>query len=305
MNKAYVYELVVDGIVRYIGKGTNGRLNVHLKIAKGINKRRARGEKVKTTKFYNKLAKEVLNKVIISSKIIIANLSDEEAFEQEVIAIASFPNGQLWNVMTGGNGATAEYTKGLWADPIWRKRQEKLLKEKWDDPIYRERMLKARQDPEVRARISQTLLVYFSDPENRKRQSESLKDAHVKNPELRKAQGEKVTEAWAKNHEKFSKAVTAHWEDPEQRKRQSEAAKANWADPEKHARYSASHKAVWDEPGKREAQAERIKLQFSDPILREKLIANNPRNKGNRHSEETKLKMSIARKKYYEMRSEM
>ena len=38
----YVYALYVDGIVRYIGKGSNGRVHFHVIEAQRINRRRPR-----------------------------------------------------------------------------------------------------------------------------------------------------------------------------------------------------------------------------------------------------------------------
>jgi hypothetical protein len=42
-NQFYVYAIYVDGIVRYIGKGSNGRVHFHVIEAERINRRRALG----------------------------------------------------------------------------------------------------------------------------------------------------------------------------------------------------------------------------------------------------------------------
>jgi hypothetical protein len=39
----YVYAIYVDGVIRYIGKGSNGRVHFHVIEARRINSRRARG----------------------------------------------------------------------------------------------------------------------------------------------------------------------------------------------------------------------------------------------------------------------
>jgi hypothetical protein len=42
-KRCYVYAIHVSGVVRYIGKGGNGRLHFHVIEARRINGRRARG----------------------------------------------------------------------------------------------------------------------------------------------------------------------------------------------------------------------------------------------------------------------
>jgi hypothetical protein len=61
----YVYAICVDGVVRYIGKGSNGRVHFHVIEAGRINRRRARGANTDrtATKFYRKLAEAILQEV--------------------------------------------------------------------------------------------------------------------------------------------------------------------------------------------------------------------------------------------------
>jgi hypothetical protein len=42
-QRFYVYAIYVDGVVRYIGKGSNGRVHFHMIEARRMNSRRALG----------------------------------------------------------------------------------------------------------------------------------------------------------------------------------------------------------------------------------------------------------------------
>jgi hypothetical protein len=48
-KRFYVYAIYVDEVVRYIGKGSNGRMYFHVIEAQRINGRRARGAKTDQT----------------------------------------------------------------------------------------------------------------------------------------------------------------------------------------------------------------------------------------------------------------
>ena len=74
-NGAYVYALMVDGVVRYIGKGRNGRRFEHEKEARRINRKRAAGQKVNASLLYNKLAKAICEGRVISN-----DMTDEQAY---------------------------------------------------------------------------------------------------------------------------------------------------------------------------------------------------------------------------------
>jgi hypothetical protein len=128
--KAYVYAILVDGIVRYIGKGSGDRMRYHLKIVRSIVRRRAAGEAVSTTKFYNRLAKSWRAGADIQMHVIADGLTDQEAFDREVVEIAS-ANG-LWNEAPGGHGFSAEQ----WADPAFQAKMRKREESK-RTPEYR------------------------------------------------------------------------------------------------------------------------------------------------------------------------
>ncbi len=121
---AFVYAIMVDGVIRYIGKGTTLRRPLyHVKAASAINAKRAIGLKVKALKFHNRLAKALREGAKIEHIILVEGLSDKRAFAREVIEISTRRG--LWNEDAGGKGVSSNLRKTLWRD----------------DPTYREKML--------------------------------------------------------------------------------------------------------------------------------------------------------------------
>ena len=87
LRQCYVYEIRIDGVVRYIGKGRNGRIYSHLIDAK----RTARRPDVKihslSPHFRKMLVSAVRRGFIIAENMVASNLTDGEAYkiEQEMI----------------------------------------------------------------------------------------------------------------------------------------------------------------------------------------------------------------------------
>jgi hypothetical protein len=86
-RQCYVYEIRIDGVVRYIGKGRNGRIYSHLIDAK----RTASRSEVKignlSPHFRKMLVSAVRRGLNIAEVIVASNLTDGEAYtiEQEMI----------------------------------------------------------------------------------------------------------------------------------------------------------------------------------------------------------------------------
>src|SRR5437660_9757486 len=80
-QRFYVYAIQVDGVVRYIGKGSNGREHFHAIEARRINSRWARGANTNgtTTNFYRKLAEAMRHGATITEEIMIDGLTDQDA----------------------------------------------------------------------------------------------------------------------------------------------------------------------------------------------------------------------------------
>ncbi len=102
--RSYVYTVLVDGVVRYIGKGSGNRVRRHLQIAKRLIKARASGRKLKAAYFHNKLAKAVLAGSFVVTSILVSGMSEQDAYDREAAEIESAPSGQLWNRWSFGGG---------------------------------------------------------------------------------------------------------------------------------------------------------------------------------------------------------
>ena len=121
LRQCYVYEIRVDGVVRYIGKGCNDRIYSHLIEAK----RTAGRSKVKVRNlsphFRKMLVSAVRRGLKITEKIIRSNLTDAEAYKMEWQMIWDYHKrhaGQLWNTIDE------------------RGRNPEDLPEKWSNPVY-------------------------------------------------------------------------------------------------------------------------------------------------------------------------
>jgi hypothetical protein len=185
-------------VVRYIGKGSTTRARAHMRLVIGIARRRAAGEAVKTSHFYNRLTKAWLNGAEIQEVIIVNGLTDKEAYEREIVEISSAPQGQLWNVWSGGEGGSkghiktpeqrqqiAETNRKTWCDPKLINEQSDRMKVHWLRPEYRAVLAKPRgkskrgseaayrrwANSEYRAKMERT----HNDPEFTLRRSEATK----------------------------------------------------------------------------------------------------------------------------------
>lgn len=113
-SRAYVYVIIVDGVVRYIGKGRRYRAIEHFRLARDINVRRAKGQKVKAYPFHNKLAKALRLGHSVRYRVIAKDLTDAAAYALECEEMAQYPTRQLWNLRTGGTGGDADLMRSLW-----------------------------------------------------------------------------------------------------------------------------------------------------------------------------------------------
>lgn len=270
MHECYVYELIVDGIVRYIGMGRGTRVHVHSAIAARLNRQIARGKDVTGQRVHLLLAEATRNGSTIEHHFIRTGLTRDAARSIEIECIASAPSDQLWNVHPGGGGASPERMAELWSDPEWKERQRDKLKAAWNDPEYRATMCELRADPLIRERISNAVRTRFADPEERKKQSIRTKATYVVRPDLAEHHASLIREKWAENHERYSKSVAAHWSDPKQRQRQSEAAKRQWSDPIGRENLMRSAQENWT-PELRKWRSEKTREQFNDPVQRHRM----------------------------------
>jgi hypothetical protein len=122
----YVYAINVDGVVRYIGKGSNGRVHFHVIEARRINSRRARGANTDctATNFYRKLAKAMRHGAIITEDIMVNGLTNREAYrieKQKIEELHKQNRGQLWNTIS-------ESLVGITWEEYKRKRREDIAR---------------------------------------------------------------------------------------------------------------------------------------------------------------------------------
>ena len=130
-NNAYVYAIVVDGVIRYIGKGSGGRARAHLRIVRSIARRRAAGEVIRTSHFYNRLTKAWLGGAEIEERILIDGLTHSAALEAEIATIAHYPTPQLWNLWPGGEGPP--HARGRPKSVEHRRKIAESNKQTWSD----------------------------------------------------------------------------------------------------------------------------------------------------------------------------
>lgn len=123
LARAYVYAISVDGIVRYIGKGTGNRLKQHRIAAQQLLKARERGEHPRSTLFYYRLAKAIIAGQQIEESILFSGLTDADAFELEIQEITA-RRGTVWNQADGGNAPPG--TKGRVFGPHSAKHRAKI-----------------------------------------------------------------------------------------------------------------------------------------------------------------------------------
>jgi hypothetical protein len=100
----YVYAIYVNGVARYIGKGSNGRMHFHVIEARRINSRRARGANTDrtATKFYRKLAEAMRHGATITEKIMLDGLTNQRAHrieKQKIEELHKLKRDQLWNTI--------------------------------------------------------------------------------------------------------------------------------------------------------------------------------------------------------------
>jgi hypothetical protein len=122
---AYIYEIWVDGVLRYVGKGRNGRAYCHVKEARRSEKRCGRKTSHLYPYFHRKLVEAMRRGLCITEKIIISGLTDRDAYRIEERMIGELHksrSGQLWNTIDE-RFIDPKYLPEKWSNPV--------------DPIYK------------------------------------------------------------------------------------------------------------------------------------------------------------------------
>ena len=83
-NRSYIYVIHVDGVLRYIGKGTNGRMYSHMK---EVRQRLTRKFKLKNIwpLFQRKLTEAVMKGAVIEEIVLADNLTSKQATSLNIV----------------------------------------------------------------------------------------------------------------------------------------------------------------------------------------------------------------------------
>lgn len=291
--KAYVYIILVDGVLRYVGKGTGDRIRHHLKLCRSIARRRAKGQKVVTTKFYNRLTKALNAGASIECEIVADRLTDQAAFELEIAMING--HGGLWNKAPGGQGFSSEQWRDkkfrkkmaqreqLKRTPEYRKRRSQINQELWDDPAMREKLVAriwnderraklAKARAEKRAEIDARIAERKADVEKRRAEREANRPGYHANSGSFTSGKAKVImlDAW-RDPEKRKKRL-ALFASPEYRAKVSAGVrKSLLADPDMPKRRSLATKWKPKSAAAKEAISKKAKERWADPEFRAKM----------------------------------
>jgi len=178
-KKFYVYAILVDGKIKYIGKGKGYRVRRHMVMVQRIIRRRAAGEVVRTTHFYNKLSKAWRSGSKIEERILHDGLSEKAALKLEIIEIAKRRK-RLWNIQAGGEHMN-------WDDPDFRKAVTRKMRKAWRNPEriknHLELMKRIHSDPKHKKKISKIRKSLNLQPEFRaatikRNKSKKMRDAN-------------------------------------------------------------------------------------------------------------------------------
>jgi hypothetical protein len=116
----YVYEIAVNGVVRYVGKGSNGRVFSHF--------REGRSE------FAKKLRHAVRRGDEVKYRIVQQGLTNKEAFTLETKRMCSYQADTLWVIPRDMTSMLV----ARWSAEDAGRRQSLAMRKKWSNSDYRE-----------------------------------------------------------------------------------------------------------------------------------------------------------------------
>jgi hypothetical protein len=111
-KRCYVYAIYVDGVLRYFGKGTNGRMYAHMK---EVRERLTREFKLKniSSLFQRKLTGAVMKGAVVEEVVLADNLTPKQAYKLEYRYLEKMVHDgkrlQLWNIIPPSIYTPQEY----------------------------------------------------------------------------------------------------------------------------------------------------------------------------------------------------
>jgi len=101
-KRCYVYAIHVDGVLRYFGKGTNGRMYAHMKEVRERLTRKFKLENVGPL-FQRKLTEAVMKGAVVEEVVLADNLTHKQAYKLEYRYLEKLVHDgkrqQLWNII--------------------------------------------------------------------------------------------------------------------------------------------------------------------------------------------------------------
>jgi len=139
-KRSYIYVIHVDGVLRYIGKGTNGRMYAHMK---EVRQRLTRKFKLKNVSpfFQRKLTEAVMKGAVIEQIVLADNLTSKQAYKLEYRHLERMVYAgnreQLWNAVP-----PSIYTPQEYQAYIQKLTENQTSKDRWTRLIARMQLVR-------------------------------------------------------------------------------------------------------------------------------------------------------------------
>ena len=139
-KRSYIYAIHVDGVLRYIGKGTNGRMYAHMK---EVRQRLTRKFKLKNVSpfFQRKLTEAVMKGAVIEQIVLTDNLTSKQAYKLEhrhlERMVYAGNREQLWNAIP-----PSIYTPQEYQAYIQKLNDNLTSKDRWTRVIARMQLIR-------------------------------------------------------------------------------------------------------------------------------------------------------------------
>jgi hypothetical protein len=142
-KRCYVYAIRVDGVLRYIGKGCNGRMYAHMK---EVRQRLTRKFNLKNVRpiFQRKLTEAVMKGAVVEEIVLADDLTSRQAYKLEYRHLEEMVHAekrwQLWNEIPQTIYTAEEYTAY-----VSKLTQNLASKDRWVRNLSRNSLMRLRQ----------------------------------------------------------------------------------------------------------------------------------------------------------------